>query len=348
MREPALSPTRVRQRRRARLLVVGLVWSTTWVATAVGAATDPADEIASTQAAIDELAERWFDAQSESTELHAQIEQLEGELEELQQAAERLRGDAKVQAVALYEGANSAVEADSLFGGGSAMDADRRNVLLGSINDAVRKDIDAHATAAAQARARLAELDAARTQLDTTIARLADDEVALRRQLARAQADYRARVAAEAAAKARAEAATNASDDTDGEPSPTEPNDPGPTQPDDPDDPDDPGDPDPDEPDPVDPPPPPAPGEHPRHNDPFLSCVRWRESRGDYSVVNWSGPWYGAYQFAASTWDATASHAGRPQLIGVLPNAASRWDQDDLAWVLYQWQGKGPWGGGCG
>jgi peptidoglycan hydrolase CwlO-like protein len=88
-------------------------------------------------------------------------------------------------------------------------------------------------------------------------------------------------------------------------------------------------------------------GSHPHHDDPFLSCTRARESRGNYSVVNPSGPYLGAYQFLQSTWNITAQHAGRAELVGVPPNAASAFDQDDVAWTLYQWQGTGPWGGAC-
>ncbi len=83
------------------------------------------------------------------------------------------------------------------------------------------------------------------------------------------------------------------------------------------------------------------------HDDPFLSCVRQRESNGNYGVVNPSGPYYGAYQFLASTWNIAARHAGRVDLVGVIPSTASPSDQDDVAWSLYQWQGQGPWGGGC-
>jgi hypothetical protein len=93
--------------------------------------------------------------------------------------------------------------------------------------------------------------------------------------------------------------------------------------------------------------PPSSGGTGSHHDDPFLSCVRQRESRGNYGVVNPSGPYYGAYQFLASTWNITASHAGRVDLVGVIPSAASPSDQDDIAWSLYQWQGQGPWGGGC-
>ncbi len=102
---------------------------------------------------------------------------------------------------------------------------------------------------------------------------------------------------------------------------------------------------------PSTPPPPPdysgTPGVSPHHDDPFLSCVRQRESGGNYGVVNPSGPYLGAYQFLQATWNVTAAHAGRSDLVGVPPNLASPYDQDEMAWVLYQWQGTGPWGGGC-
>jgi len=91
----------------------------------------------------------------------------------------------------------------------------------------------------------------------------------------------------------------------------------------------------------------PSPGENPHHNDPFLVCTRGIESGGNYQAYNGSGPYYGAYQFTQSTWNSSANHAGRGELIGVDPRNASEYDQDDMAWTLYQWQGKGPWGGRC-
>ena len=98
----------------------------------------------------------------------------------------------------------------------------------------------------------------------------------------------------------------------------------------------------------FDPPAPPSGGgTSSHHDDPFLTCVRQRESHGNYRVVNPSGPYYGAYQFLASTWNITARHAGRVDLVGVVPSSASPYDQDEMAWSLYQWQGSGPWGGSC-
>jgi hypothetical protein len=63
--------------------------------------------------------------------------------------------------------------------------------------------------------------------------------------------------------------------------------------------------------------------------------------------VNPAGPYLGAYQFLQATWNVTASHAGRAELVGVPANVASPYDQDEIAWALYQWQGAGPWGGSC-
>jgi NAD(P)-dependent dehydrogenase (short-subunit alcohol dehydrogenase family) len=45
--------------------------------------------------------------------------------------------------------------------------------------------------------------------------------------------------------------------------------------------------------------------------------------------------------------DVTAQHAGRLDLVGVIPSQASPGDQDAMAMALYQWQGAGPWGGSC-
>ncbi len=95
------------------------------------------------------------------------------------------------------------------------------------------------------------------------------------------------------------------------------------------------------------PPPPSGGGGGAPSGNSFLACVRQRESRGNYSVVNPAGPWYGAYQFLASTWNVTAQHAGRLDLVGVIPSQASPADQDAMALALYQWQGTGPWGGSC-
>jgi Transglycosylase-like domain len=71
--------------------------------------------------------------------------------------------------------------------------------------------------------------------------------------------------------------------------------------------------------------------------------VRFKESTNNYQAYNPGGPAYGAYQFLQPTWNLTANRAGRGDLVGLDPRRASEWDQDDMAWTLYQWQGKRPW-----
>ncbi len=57
----------------------------------------------------------------------------------------------------------------------------------------------------------------------------------------------------------------------------------------------------------------------------------------------------GRYSFSQSTWDATARHIGRGDLVGVKPQNASPADQDAMALALHGWQGGAPWSGsGCG
>ena len=97
----------------------------------------------------------------------------------------------------------------------------------------------------------------------------------------------------------------------------------------------------------VEPPPPVLRTVDPNH--PFLVCTRAHESdsSGGYRAVNPSGTYRGAYQFSRATWDSTARHAGRLDLVGVDPAAASPADQDELALHLYHWQGASPWLGRC-
>ena len=80
----------------------------------------------------------------------------------------------------------------------------------------------------------------------------------------------------------------------------------------------------------------------------FLSCVRNRESGGNYGIYNAGGSGAaGAYQFMPGTWNSIAASAGRSDLVGVDPAQAAPGDQDAMAQALYSQQGAGPWGGGC-
>ncbi len=83
--------------------------------------------------------------------------------------------------------------------------------------------------------------------------------------------------------------------------------------------------------------------------DPFLKCTRAHESdsAGGYRAVSPDGVYRGAYQFLRSTWNNVARAAGRPDLVGVDPAAASPADQDQLALFLFRSAGPGPWGGRC-
>jgi len=81
---------------------------------------------------------------------------------------------------------------------------------------------------------------------------------------------------------------------------------------------------------------------------PYLICVRHRESRGDYAAYNPSSGASGAFQFMPVTWDNTARHAGRWDLVGTQARWASPADQDLMALHLLAWIGPSPWAGpGC-
>src|SRR3954464_840077 len=79
-----------------------------------------------------------------------------------------------------------------------------------------------------------------------------------------------------------------------------------------------------------------------------LECIKHRESRGQYDVVNSSSGAAGAYQFMPGTWNTNAAAAGRSDLVGVNPAAASPADQDAMAQHLLATRGLAPWGGSCG
>jgi hypothetical protein len=80
----------------------------------------------------------------------------------------------------------------------------------------------------------------------------------------------------------------------------------------------------------------------------FLACVRQRESHGDYTAVDPSGTYMGAYQIYQGGWDTVARSMGRSDLVGVRPNRASAADQDAVALTMLRMYGRSPWGGACG
>ena len=86
----------------------------------------------------------------------------------------------------------------------------------------------------------------------------------------------------------------------------------------------------------------PASGADPALN-PYLQCVVRAESGGNYAAVSPNGMYMGAFQFSQATWNSAARAAGRPDLVGVPPNRASKADQDTVAVALYALDGQQPW-----
>jgi len=263
----------------------------------------------------DAAAQEYFDALSRATALDTKIAGLEAKLPELAARRSKLRHHAERRAVAAYVRAGAQLAA--LFDSDDALTAARRRQLLEQLNGRDDQAFVALVKVSRRFEAQRNELRDARlaqqSALDDITQRGRDIDAKLQ-----AAVDRRSHLQAEAAAAEAARAAAAAA--------------------------------------PVDPaavptaPPPgykPTPGTHPHHDDPFLTCIRGRESGGNYASVNPAGPYLGAYQFLQSTWNSGANHVGRVDLIGVPPNTASEYDQDDVAWAVYQWQGKGPWRGRC-
>ena len=88
---------------------------------------------------------------------------------------------------------------------------------------------------------------------------------------------------------------------------------------------------------------------NPLANDAFLACTRGYESvyAGGYAAVSPGGRYFGAYQFDQVTWNGTARHLHRFDLVGMRPDRAAPAVQDLLAYTLYKWQGAGHWHGRC-
>ena len=72
------------------------------------------------------------------------------------------------------------------------------------------------------------------------------------------------------------------------------------------------------------------------------AALRHCESSGNYRAIDSRGRFFGAYQFWPDTWDVVATR-NYPRLVGVLPSAATRQDQDRMAYALYEGRGAQPW-----
>lgn len=69
-------------------------------------------------------------------------------------------------------------------------------------------------------------------------------------------------------------------------------------------------------------------------------CIRHRESRGNYKVVDKGHRWFGAYQFDPITSNTAAKMMKRPDLVGVFANKWTRKEQDAAFYLVYN-RGKG-------
>jgi peptidoglycan hydrolase CwlO-like protein len=300
------------------------------------ASTTPAsaDSVSQLRASIDHVAQQWFDAQAEVQRLDDDIAAHAQRLRDLERRAKQLQREATARAVDMYVGKPNHVV--DVLAGASAIDSARRVELIERANAKSNETFDALSDLMHELRSQRAALVKQRNEQRNAVASLARSRATLDVQLkeARAIAAAQARARAAKLAASRRAAAKQSAKTAGGSvavgraPVDTPAATPAPAPP-------------------VAVAPPPSPGVHPMHDHPFLVCTRNRESRGNYGVVSASGLYYGAYQFMRQTWDVTAIHAGRNSLVGVLPNTASEYDQDDIAWALYQWQGNAPWGGRC-
>lgn len=287
-----------------------LVGGAATTATAQTAGSDDTT-VTALRAEAEQASLEYFDALARAQALAQSIAELEAQLPALASQRRTLLDNAEARAVEAYKRAG--VQLTIVFASNDALTAARRVTWLGRLN---ARDNTAFAELAAATEAlevRRTELQAAQAAETEALAALAARGRDIDAKLQAAE-DRARELAAQRAAQAAVLRPVN----------PTKPGGPRPGPP----------------PDYV-----PTPGEHPRHNEPFLVCTRAHE--GNYDSYNPAGPYMGAYQFHQNTWNSTANHAGRPALVGVPPHTASPYDQDDMAWALYQWQGSRPWGGRC-
>lgn len=323
----ALSHTTTRTRAAALACVVALAIAGT---PAVAAAQTASPTLASIRAAVDVTAGQWFAAQSRAADLDRQIQMLTKTLADDQQRVAGVGAVASRRAVQIYE--DSSQSFNTMFGN-TPVEVGRRAVLVDQANAAGQHAIDELMASVNDLKARRGDLRTARSDLTGTLRDLAVRRQALDAELTALQlrsthvAADRAVLAAQigrAGAAALIEAPTRPATTTPvalvAQAPPSAP---------------------------LSVAAPPDTGAvSPHHDAPFLVCTRARESNGNYTIDSGNG-YYGAYQFSRTTWNASASHAGRLELVGVLPSSASEYDQDEIAWALYQWQGSAPWGGRC-
>ena len=310
-------PTRA-ARRSLVIFAAGAIVGAAILSTSTAPLADPLSDADKTVEALrreaDSAAQAYFDALAQAQALDAQISAIEARLPALEQRRRVLRGRARARAVAAYKRVGT--QLDAIVGADDALAAIRRTRWLERLNQGDNTAFADLAQVSEQLQLQHRQLQDARRAQQAAL----DDLQAKGRDIeAKLQAAENRRRSLQAAAAAAAKPARPVVPKGTGGSPPAAPGDYSPT-----------------------------PGTHPMHDQPFLVCTRARESHGNYQAYNPGGPYMGAYQFLQSTWNSSANHAGRPELIGVPPNTASEYDQDDVAWALYQWQGSRPWGGYCG
>jgi peptidoglycan hydrolase CwlO-like protein len=300
--------------------------------------TNAASDVATLRAQADGIANQYFHALTRSHELDDEVAQNAQTVDALEAKAKEARRNARARALLAYT--TSSTHLSTLIEGKSILATARRARLIDNVNQRDNAVYSKLKATTQDLRASRKALEDARAEQSTVLAQIQDQAKALDAKLAEAEARQQAAAVAatttaapvDPAAASSAAAPTGATTATAAPatqpPATTTP----PARPTTPTAPPDYS---------------PTPGASPHHDDPFLTCVRARESGGNYGAVNPAGPYLGAYQFYPSTWNAAANHANRSDLVGVPANLASPYDQDEVAWSLYQWQGMGPWGGHC-
>jgi hypothetical protein len=299
--------------------VVTVAFLAMTLAATVPAGADPRQDADATvnalRAEADRAAAEYLDALTASQGLDVQIATIEARLPDLAARRQVLLGHAEDRAVAAYK--RSGAQLGLIIASGDALTAARRTRWLDRLNERDNNAFDELVRVTKELEAQRQQLHDARATQTQALAQLEAKGRDIDAKLQAAE-DRSRELAAQAAQAAQAAAATAR---------PVVPKGVGGAAP-------------------VAPPDyQPTPGAHPHHDDPFLVCTRAHE--GSYTSYNPAGPYMGAYQFLQSTWNSAANHAGRSDLVGVPPNTASPYDQDDVAWALYQWRGAGPWGGRC-
>lgn len=272
--------------------------------------TEADDSVSALRREADASSQAYFDALAQTQALQAQIAELEAKLPVLADRRADLLVTVRRRAAEAYK--RSGVQLGALLDSDGALDAARRTQWLDRLAARDHESFRELRRVTAQIEVQRLELRTAEQKQQTVVS-----------QLEAAGTDIDAKLQAAEDRQRALQAAATPPRTVAGPPAGSSP--------------------------PAAPPPDyqPTPGEHPQHNDPFLVCTRARESGGNYQAYNAAGPYMGAYQFLQSTWNSAANRAGRAELIGVPPNTASAYDQDDIAWALYQTQGSGPWGGQC-